>query len=165
MNTIKLAFRPIDLTRHADTCIAFRRDSFVCSFGTDEAFFEESGPDGAGYIHWLSERIEELPEGCVHVWDGETIIGQMEMCVREDPKIGYINLFYLVPSERGGGAGDQLHDYALQVFRRLNISRLQLSVSPANSRAMAYYRKHGWEDMGPRPDHKEVNLMELLIDD
>ena len=163
MNTINLAFRPIDLDRHADTCITFRRDSYVCSFGTDEAFFKEGGPDGAGYIDWLRERIQELPEGCVHVWDNETIIGQMEMCIRDDPGIGYINLFYLIPSARGDVAGDQLHDYALQLFRKLKISKLQLSVSPTNSRAVAYYQKHGWQNLGPRPDHKEVNLMELII--
>ncbi len=164
MKNAELKFRPIDLTRDADLCIDFRRDSFVCSFGTDDAFIKESGHDGAGYIDWLREHIEEFPEGCVHVWDRENIVGQMEMSFLDDPRIGYINLFYLIPEARGGGAGDQLHDYALQVFRKLNKTKLQLSVSPTNKRAVAYYIKHGWEDLGPRSEHKEVNLMELALD-
>ncbi len=163
MTATSLAFKPIDLDRHADQCVAFRRDSFVCSFGTDDAFSEQSGPDGARYVAWLHERLAELPEGCVHVWASGTIIGQMEMRVRDDPRVGYINLFYLIPSARGGGAGDQLHDYALRLFRKLNVTKLQLSVSPTNRRAVAYYRKHGWHDLGPRPGHEEVHLMELTF--
>ena len=163
MTTTDLAFKPIDLDRHTEQCVAFRRDSFVCSFASDDSFFEQSGPDGAKYIEWLRERIAELPEGCVHVWENGTMIGQMEMCIRDDPRTGYINLFYLIPSARGGSAGVQLHDYALRLFRKLNITKLHLSVSPTNLRAFAYYRKHGWQDIGPRSDHEEVHLMELTM--
>jgi ribosomal protein S18 acetylase RimI-like enzyme len=163
MTATSLAFRPIDLDRYGDQCVEFRRDSFICSFGTDDAFFEQNGPDGERYIAWLSEHLAELPESCVHVWKSDTIVGQMEMHVRDDPGVGYINLFYLIPSARGSGAGDQLHDYALRLFRKLNVTKLQLSVSTTNRRAVAYYRKHGWRDLGPRPDHEDVHLMELTV--
>lgn len=155
-----LSFRPIDLERHADRCIAFRRDSFVSSFGTDEAFVEKCGADGAGYIAWLREHRAAFPDGFVHVWDGDTLVGQMEMRVRDDPQIGYVNLFYLIAAVRGRGLGDQLHEYALRFFRGRDVATIQLSVSPTNRRALAYYQKHGWRDLGPRPGREQVHLME-----
>ncbi len=159
-----LTFRTIDIDQNADLCIRFRRDSFVCSFGSDEAFVEHFGNDGDRYIQWLNQRIAELPEGCVHVWDGDSIIGQMEISIDVDRLRGYIFLFYLVPSARGGGASEHLHSYALKILRQHKVRRVQLSVSPSNSRAVAYYEKHGWRDLGPRPGHEKVHLMQLDLE-
>lgn len=82
----------------------WRRDSFLCSFGTDQEFADDGSEDA--YLQWLRERLSEWSDGCVHVWCGGTIIGQMEMRLRDEPGLGYINLFYLVPEARGSGAGD-----------------------------------------------------------
>ena len=30
-------------------------------------------------------------------------------------------------------------------------------------RAIAYYRKHNWIDLGPRPSYPELHLMEIKI--
>jgi len=159
MSESLLAFRPIDLEAHAPLCAAFRRDSYLCSFGVD-CFFEEAGPGGAHYLERLRQRIERFPDGYVHVWQGDRIVGQMEMQVRGDPPIGYVNLFYLIEEMRGSGVAGQLHDYALDFCARHGVERAQLSVSPNNARAMAFYRKHGWRDLGPRPGREIVNLME-----
>jgi len=152
-----LVFRTIELPRDADTAVAFRRDSYVCSFGSDHAFGARET-----YLQWLTDRIARHPAGHVHVWNGDTIIGQMEMHLRPDcPDQGYINLFYLVPSERGHGFGNALHAYALDFMRANNARRVALSVSPTNERAMAYYLKHGWRDRGPRPRDLSVHVFEL----
>jgi ribosomal protein S18 acetylase RimI-like enzyme len=156
-------FVPIDLDAHGADCVRFRRDSFVTSFGSNEAFIRESGADGATYLAWLAERIREFPDGFVQVWDGASLVGQIEMRPKGTPPIGYVNLFYLVPDVRGTSLGDALHDYVLGVLRREGIRTAQLSVSPTNARARSYYRKHGWRDLGPRPGHYNVNLMELVI--
>lgn len=156
-------FETIDLSRHAATCVAFRRDSYVCSFGTTERFDADCGPGGEAYLHRLAERMAELPAGYVHLWRDDEIIGQMEMRLRDEPPIGYVNLFYLRPDARGSGAGEHLQAYAVAVFAGLGMDRIQLSVSPENARAMAYYRKHGWRSLGPRPGHEEVLLMEREI--
>jgi ribosomal protein S18 acetylase RimI-like enzyme len=79
---------------------------------------------------------------------------------RGSPPAGYVNLFYLVPSVRGLGFGESLHEYALSVFAGLGLQKLQLSVSPLNERAVRFYRKHGWQDLGPRAGHPDVHLME-----
>ena len=147
-----LQFRTIDLARDSGICVRFRRDSYACSFGDARRLDEQS------YLDWLAIRIAEFPEGFVHVLRDNEIVGQMEMRPH-----GYINLFYLVPAVRGSGLADSLHEYALSVFAGLGLQKLQLSVSPSNARAIGFYHKQGWRDLGPRPDHDDVQLMELTL--
>jgi GNAT superfamily N-acetyltransferase len=154
-----LAFWTIDLSRDAETAVAFRRDSYVCSFGSDEAF---GAPER--YLEWLADRIAKEPAGHVHVWKEGVIIGQMEMHIRPgSPNVGYINLFYLTPDARGSGDGDALHEYAVSFMREHSVERVLLSVSPMNARAIGYYRKHGWRDCGAHPDDRSVSMMELMM--
>jgi GNAT superfamily N-acetyltransferase len=158
---VTLTFDPIDLSRHAAEAVAFRRDSYVCSFGSDEAF----GSD-ADYLAWLRERIASHPEGHVHVWDGVRLVGQMEMTVHRDREgivSAYVNLFYLVPDLRGRGLGAVLHERFRAHMAQAAAQRARLSVSPTNTRAVAYYLKHGWRDLGPPPDDPRVRVMELDV--
>src|SRR5688572_11753690 len=150
-----LQFATIDLARHKDLCIAFRRDSYIVSFGDDRIFNDENGADGSGYIEWLADRIARFPEGHVHVWRGADIIGQLEIIV--SPSSGYVNLFYLKPEERGYGHGSALHEYAVALFRRHRVRVAGLSVSPTNQRALRYYARHGWRDLGPRAGAAHVH--------
>jgi ribosomal protein S18 acetylase RimI-like enzyme len=162
--TDALSFRTIDLDRHADLCVAFRRDSYVCSFGSDEAFFSSGGVDG--YLEWLKEGILRHPTGNVHAWQDDRIVGQLEMQIGAwVPPAGYVSLFYLVPERRGQNLGGALQRYAEEFMRAAGARRARLSVSPSNARALAYYRKHGWRDLGPREGESSVHLMELDLGD
>jgi hypothetical protein len=76
------------------------------------------------------------------------------------PVRGYVNLFYLVPSARGRGLGQALHDHFVQFMRAGGAVAARLRVSPTNSRAIAYYLKHSWRDLGLRPDDDKVHVME-----
>lgn len=67
--------------------------------GGAESFDQQNGADGSGYISWLRDRLGEFPQGCVHAWDGDRIVGQLEFRKRADGT-GYVNLFYLVPDVR-----------------------------------------------------------------
>lgn len=157
----RLHFRPIDVGRHGELAVSFRRDSYVCSFGSDALFVEENGADGSGYLEWLSARVLHFPEGHVHAWRGERIVGQLEMVI--GPASGYINLFYLRPDARGCGFGEQLHDYALALLRRHGVRVAGLSVSPTNHRALRYYERHGWRDLGARAGAGHVHEMQLAV--
>jgi ribosomal protein S18 acetylase RimI-like enzyme len=154
-----LRFTAIDLSRNADVAVAFRRDSYLCSFGSDDAFGIEDD-----YLGWLRDRVARQPLGHVHVWDGPKLIGQLEMLIQTTtPVRGYVNLFYLVPEARGLGFGKDLHSYFVQFMRAGGACLARLSVSPSNARALTYYVKHGWRDLGLRPDDNTVHLMEFDV--
>ena len=162
----ELSFRPIDLERHLDEVIAFRVDSYVCSFGEigREKFHKDNGPDGRKYLDWLTAKIQRDPNLAVHVWQGDRIIGQMELdALRTDPTIGYINLYYLIPKVRGTGVSKSLDDYAVRFLKSKGHTKARLSVSPSNPRAIRYYQRMGWVDLGQRADVPDVNFMEKSL--
>ena len=132
---MNLVFRSIDLEAHAELCVHFRRDAFACSFEDgDKRFALQSGDRGQDYLKWLSKRISACPESCVHVFDGQEIIGQIETELRGQEKLGHVCLFYLIPSRRGQGLSAELHAYVMQLFQEVGVIRAQLSVSPQSAR-------------------------------
>lgn len=158
-----LRIAPIDLARDATTCIAFRRDSYQVSFGTAQGCDEEMGADGSLYLDRLRRQMADVPEGNAHVWHGDRIVGQTEMRLAEEPSVGYVNLFYLVPEWRHRGAGRILHDHALSVFSQRGMRAIRLSVSRANRDALAFYRRLGWRRVGARPHKEAVDVMEIAL--
>jgi ribosomal protein S18 acetylase RimI-like enzyme len=156
-----LRFETINVETQRQLCIDFRRDSFVCSFADgNERFDADGGADG--YIDWLKVRIAEFPGGFAHVWEGDRIIGQLELRLRPDGS-GYANLFYLSPTARGLGWGSALNDYAVAFFRSKGATIARLCVSPTNFSAIRFYLKHGWRDTGSRPDRPGVHVYELSL--
>jgi ribosomal protein S18 acetylase RimI-like enzyme len=87
------------------------------------------------------------------------------MQILEEPRRGYVNLFYLIEEMRGASVSGELQDYAMDFMSRHGVQIAQLSVSPTNARALAFYRKHGWRDLGLRPGRDNVNLMECDVPD
>jgi ribosomal protein S18 acetylase RimI-like enzyme len=155
---------PIDLGRDRAACVGFRRDAYVATFGTQEGMEAEMGADNSSYVAQIRHRIAELPEGNVHLWDGERIVGQAEMrLVEEDASLGYVNLFYVIPELRGLGLGRVLHRHAVRVFSRLGKRAIRLSVSERNAQALAFYRKLGWREAGSRPHREAMRVLELAL--
>jgi GNAT superfamily N-acetyltransferase len=154
-------FRPIDLSAHFRVCVEFICDTFVCSYGSAEGFHQMGGEPA--YRGGLKNLLEVFPEGCVHVWRDERIVGQIEMSLRPDLGLVFLNLLYLVPSERGSGIGSDVHAYMVRTCADRGYARMQLSVSPTNHQAVRYYAKHGWRDLGPRPDRAYVHAMMLDV--
>jgi len=150
------------LNADGQVCVRFRLDAFICSFDQD-GLYEQAGPNGIVYLEKLRQRQAKFPDGYVHVWQGGKIIGQMEMQIVEEPPIGYVNLFYLVPEMRSSVVAHALHAYAMAFCAGQHVQPARLSVSPTNQRAISFYQIHGWCDMGPRPEKEEVNLMECVV--
>jgi ribosomal protein S18 acetylase RimI-like enzyme len=159
--TAAVLFRPIELEQDGETCVRFRADSFIESFGSADAFFREAGPQASGYLAGLRSKMEAWPGSCVHAWlDGE-IVGQVEVRRdRTDKSRAHILLYYLRPDVRGQGFGDDLDAYVVTLLRNADVTHATLRVSPTNARAVAYYRKHGWHDMGQDPENRSVHLLE-----
>jgi len=160
MNDESLGFTPIDLGEHAELCVEFRLDSYVCSFGTTDKFYVDNTSE-QGYLDWLCARMKDLPGSCVYLWRGAEIIGQLELeRSRASPEIGYVNLYYLVPKARGSGVSKRLDDYVCGFYANLGLNQARLNVSPSNDRAIRHYKKHGWQNRGPDPRHPEILLFE-----
>lgn len=160
----KLTFAPINLNSAAEVAITFRADSFACSFGSDERFYGADKQGHERYLDWLEKLMQSMPGSCVHVWQEDAIIGQIEMNrFKGEPAIAYVNLFYLAPAYRNRRLGRYLNQYAMAYFANLGFQTVRLSVSPTNRQAMKFYRKNDWRDLGPQPGHAEVHLMQKQI--
>jgi RimJ/RimL family protein N-acetyltransferase len=154
---------PIDLGRDLATCVKFRRDMYVASFGSRDGLDEEMGEGDATYLEQLRQRVAQLPEGNVHLWEDDRIVGQTELRLDEEPGVGYVSLFYLAPEHRGQGVGKLLHDHAASVFRARGMDRMRLSVSTRNAAAIEFYPKLGWVGAGPRPHRLPMEVMEFSL--
>ena len=154
-----MRFEPIDTNKHRKYIIPFRRDSFIVSFGTDKDFENEKE-----YLDWVKTKSSEFPDGFVIVWEDETPIGQLELTIKEykGNKIGYVNLYYLIPEKRGLGLGKELHQYALQFFKKYGVNEYHLRVSPNNQYALAFYRKNGMQELGFEHEGKVIRMKGTL---
>jgi ribosomal protein S18 acetylase RimI-like enzyme len=155
----------IRIDEDAELCIAFRREMYAASFGTYEGLEEEMGADNELYLEQLRAKIAQLPEGQIHLWRGDRIVGQAEMrLLEEEPGVGYVSLFYVAADCRGEGLGRVLHEHAVDVFRRRGKRAMRLSVSISNAGAIAFYRRLGWTPVGTRPNKEPMAIMEYPID-
>jgi RimJ/RimL family protein N-acetyltransferase len=149
-----LRFKTIDIEKHCDEVVRFRKDSFLVSFGDISDFNE------AEYLNWLKDKLIEFPEGFVMVEENGRFIGQLELSIRkyEGRNIGYVHLYYLIPEKRGKGIGQELHNYAINFFRNNKVTEYHLRVSPNNTQAMKFYKKNGMEELGSEFDGKVIRM-------
>ncbi|GAA0465384.1 GNAT family N-acetyltransferase [Alkalibacillus silvisoli] len=154
-NGVELNFIPIKPDKHRDIVIRFRRDSYRVSFGTDHNL------DLDEYLSFLNEKVEKFPAGFVLVEYEDEVIGQLELSVRyyNGRQIGYVHLYYLIPSKRGKGLGEKLQEYAESFFKKHGVSEFHLRVSPTNKQARAFYRKLGMEESGLEVDGKVIRMI------
>jgi ribosomal protein S18 acetylase RimI-like enzyme len=154
-----LYFEKIDIKKHRDIVVKFRKDSFKVSFGNTSGFGEEEE-----YLRWLEGKSRDFPEGFVLVKEDGKYIGQLELTIREydGNDIGYVNLYYLIPEMRGEGKGKELHDYARRFFINNKVSEYHLRVSPSNATAIKFYRKIGMIEVGPEVDGKVIRMKGYL---
>lgn len=150
-----MIFEAININKHQDTVVRFRKDSFYVSFGDTMGFGEEEE-----YLSWLDEKIWDFPEGFVLAKEDGKYIGQLELTIREyeGDKIGYVNLYYLIPEMRGQGKGEVLHQYAKQFFKNSGVREYHLRVSPSNNHAIKFYRSFGMDEVGPEVGGKVIRM-------
>ncbi|MDR6552038.1 GNAT family N-acetyltransferase [Paenibacillus qinlingensis] len=136
-----MEYRTIDVEKDRETIIAFRKDSYVVSFGSEEGFGDEDE-----YVRRIADRARRFPEGLVLIEDEDRPVGQLELQIvfYEGSYIGYANLFYLIPSYRGKGYGRQLIAYAEGFFEKYAVKSYHLRVAPTNARALHLYENCGF---------------------
>ena len=161
---IDLEFLPVDLDRCAPLCITFAVDTDACSFGSAEQFHGEDGTGAERYIQRLRAKLAADTESCLHVWRGGTVVGQLNLGQFIDPSVGYVSVFYVTPAWRGKGVADAMEQYATDWFKRRGFASARLSVTPSNVRAVRFYLRSGWRDLGPREDKPELHNMEKTFE-
>lgn len=134
-------FRTIDVERDAETIVQFRKDSFLVSLGSIDGFGDRNQ-----YLAWIGLNAVLYPEGFVLMEHEGKVVGQMEAEVvpYRGKRVGYVDLFYLVPEYRGKGYGQIQLERAEALFRKWGVSEYHLRVSPTNKPAMRFYEKHGF---------------------
>ncbi|MGB6406562.1 MAG: GNAT family N-acetyltransferase [Planococcus donghaensis] len=149
-----LKFTTINPEKQSERVIEFRKDSFKVSFG-DAVDFDE-----IEYLHWLKEKTTDYPDGFVVIEEDGKLIGQLELSIREyeGKRIGYVNLYYLVPESRGKGRGKELHAYAKEFFKNRRVKEFHLRVAPTNTPAIKFYHKLGMEELGPEVNGKVIRM-------
>ncbi len=103
----------------------------------------------------------ELTQPGVYAWlaeiePGAAPIGYALLTPPEFPpellRAGDLELrrIYVLSRFHGGGAGKRLMETAIAYARDAGAPHLLLGLHPENHRAMAFYRKHGFEQIGTR---------------
>ena len=100
-------------------------------------------------------RLAALPTPSVPVvveLDGEVIgfaLGQLT------PDVGAeLVAIHVLPEHRGTGAGSALMTAVVDAFRGWGVSDARLHVIAGNTRAQAFYERHGWHRRGPAGTHE-----------
>ena len=163
MSIHNLQFKPIDLDHQMKVFLDFIRDTHLCSFGSMEGFVDENGQGEERFVERVRVRLAEEPESCLHVWRGEEIVGQLHLGRFVDPAVGYINMFYVSPEWRGTGVALAIEEYACASLQAQGFQSAYLSVAAQNHRAIRFYQKQGWTDLGPRQDKPGTHNMKKIF--
>jgi len=117
--------------------IRFRREAWKLVYGDLRGF------DGADFWATAVRDAEDDPDAIVFAMSDNRIAGILQLNVNgyAADNAGYIPFIFLREEYRHMGLGAQLIGYAVQYFRRLGRTRLQLSVAPENAPAIRFYEK------------------------
>lgn len=147
-----------------ETCVRMFREMYTASFGTKAGLEEAMGTGNALYLEHLRSKLEQFPEGNVHLWRDDRIVGQLEMRLLDDePDVAYLSLIHIVPEFRGHGLGKRLHRHAMEASHGRGKRLMRLTVGQRNRNAMDFYRRLGWTVVGTRPHRMPVAVMERPV--
>ena len=143
-NTNDLRDEPLKLPRDSLLYIRCYEGSWRAAHGTPEGFV------AAPYLTAARNHLKKAPDSIVKLYRDEELAGLLELDPErgKEQNKGWVSLLYLRPEFRGQGLGIQLLGRAVLYFRALGRDGLRLHVSEDNAPALAFYRKHGFENIG-----------------
>ena len=82
--------------------------------------------------------------------------------------VGYLGTFAVSVDERGSGLAKQLMEQVISTLQRKGVLRVELMVEADNSRALAFYKKLGFQHEGTlkaayKRSHEEKYVDELFL--
>ncbi|RYZ76825.1 MAG: GNAT family N-acetyltransferase [Proteobacteria bacterium] len=163
MQTFNLG--PIDTGKFGSYYVAAMSETYRISFGKDELFRSWAGPNGNTYLQKLNSRALQTDSFCRTLFDGEQIVGLIEASMLR-PQVrgqheGYLAFIFVDLQCRSKGAGDYLIKALTKWAADSDLRKLSLTVESANVDAIRFYKKHGWQDVGPSA--KSLNAREFSL--
>ncbi|HBC3955581.1 TPA: GNAT family N-acetyltransferase [Vibrio parahaemolyticus] len=156
---MEIAFRQISID-DLDLCVDARKDAYFCSFGHYDGFDDFI----SGYRERVIERLVTPEWFYIHIFVSGQFARQLEfLSFSPEPETGYVHLIYLKSNFRGLGLAPKLQDYIANVLFRAGCKRSELSVSRTNTRALTFYKRHGWEFVRKNPKHNETDFYQLWL--
>ena len=151
--------RPYDASTDRDDLWSLKR-AFERELGAGtgspdkrEAYEGKLTPDyRQRYLDWVDRCIDEDP-AAITVAGQDGLVGYVFVLPESLAMIwdaAVLNEIYVSPAHRGTTLADELMEAAVEVARTqsLPLDRLVLDVDPANDRAAAFYRRHGFTSWG-----------------
>ncbi|GAB6138329.1 GNAT family N-acetyltransferase [Halanaerobaculum tunisiense] len=121
---------------------------------------------GAGGLNQWG-LVPFIHHGAVYIiYQADKPVGVIEyMRDLDQPKQAYLYGLAISEEYQGQGLGQKLLDYSLQQMQKLGITRVELTVDPANEPAVKLYRKFGFQkidfrqaEYGPAEDRLIIYL-------
>lgn len=133
-----MPFRPL----HADDFPAVHA-AFLEAFGDYAVPFHISGPD----LEEMLRRRGYVPDASVALFEGERIVAFTLNGIGEWDRLrtGYDTGTGIVPSHRGRGLSKEMLDASIERLRAHRAVQYLLEVLQSNERAIAIYRRAGFE--------------------
>ncbi len=127
--------------------VRYRQDAWQVIYGSLEGF------DGPGFWMDAQRTMGGDPNAMVVGYLDRTPVGMIQLSPDRDSRkgVGYIPFLYLREAYRHKGLGIQLIGHAVSFYRKLGRDRLQLSVAPTNEKALGFYHKFGFREVGKNP--------------
>ncbi len=152
-----LAFRPACPQGDASILIAFARDLYRESLGSDAGFWHDYGACGEKFPLWIAACAAADPGFAAMLTENGAAIGLVVLGMSRRKALGHVHHFYVVPERRGQGFGGLLDEYARRTLGRAGASRARLNVAPRNERAIRFYLAQGWQKT-PRTASRLINM-------
>jgi GNAT superfamily N-acetyltransferase len=125
---------------------------------------ETAFADGT-WRQYTREGAEGVRSFCALALDGEEPAGiAVGLSDEKDTANSYLVSMWVAPASRGTHVAPLLVEAVANWATRLGASLLLAGLTPGNERAVAFYKKTGFETFtGPRPDHPAINTCNLVI--
>ena len=112
--------------------------------------------DGDTEERWR-RRLESVPLNVIAYLD-ERPAGIASGTHPDESGTAELISMWVAPFARGRGVGDALVQYAIRWARDLRLRRITLDVTVGNERALALYRRHGFDEAGVSDGERSLSL-------
>lgn len=114
------------------------------------------------------ERLEGILDNLTVAAYKNNLVGVAEIQMEKKCPVGdliapELNKLYILEWFCGRGIGEQLLEMAESMVKAKGIDKIWLWVLDSNSRAINFYRKHGYKDIGQASFQMEVNSYDNLV--